>query len=250
MMFFKEWRWHRSLKKGDLETVSRLFSSGMDLNQFIEGGTPLEIASKYGHPSLLELLLKNGAKQNIYVMFYYDQCNVLHLPIIHNNINLIDPILKYSKKIDPKIKSSNEDINGLTPLLLSLYKMKDLTTKNKGDYEAIAFKLIDLGADIKLADNQGKTAFHYATNANSINLLDKMLGLGFEINKEDNFGRTAIYYSIDLDLLKFLMDNKIDINHQDKQGFTPLSYCEDGNKFLPFSIYDEKIKLLKEFGAR
>ena len=77
-----------------------------------------------------------------------------------------------------------------------------------------------------------------------------MLDLGFEINKEDNFGRTAIYYSIDLDLLKFLMDNNIDINHQDKQGFTPLSYCEDGNKFLPFSIYDEKIKLLKEFGAR
>jgi len=158
-MLFKNLKWKRAIYKGDINNVERILADGIDINEWIDGKTPLELAISRGHKHIMEFLLRNGASQEDLVISYYDYCDVLHLTVIHNKIDLINPVIEYTGRLNPQIRSNHEEIDGLTPLLLSLKIMKNFARENRENeakgYEDIALRLIELGADLKIiAKNQ------------------------------------------------------------------------------------------------
>lgn len=54
-----------SVIRGDVETVKKLISYGVDVNQKSNGKAPLHYAAKYNRADVVKLLVKNGAKMNV-----------------------------------------------------------------------------------------------------------------------------------------------------------------------------------------
>ncbi len=135
------------------------------------------------------------------------------------------------------------------------FNMEDYALKLvKQGAEASLLELIYLGLEddvIKLI-NKSKftkelldTALHLAFNFHSKKLIPEIVRAGADINSYDEFGNTILNKAIlleDIDMLSFLIDNNVDVNYKDQEGFSPL--------FLANSTHNNDIlDLLKSKGS-
>jgi ankyrin repeat protein len=97
-------------------------------------------------------------------------------------------------------------------------------------------KLLNLAlqykVDINYTNKNGETPVHWAAASKNINLLNMISNDKLflkSINKTTKSGRTPLHfnalYSGNLEILKFLIQNKIDLNIQDINGQTALDYA-------------------------
>ena len=98
------------------------------------------------------------------------------------------------------------DVSKESPLIRTLYQATRETKENAIlDWIAQAKKLIESGADVKAADQDGRTPLHWAVFGSSYNtkpkvlvayeeVADELIQRGVEINKEDRYQDTALDY--------------------------------------------------------
>ncbi len=80
--------------------------------------------------------------------------------------------------------------------------------------------------DISYKHYDGKTAIHFACLDNNIELVKELIQQGIEINQQDYDGQTALYLTRDIDIVKILLDAGANPNLQEKRSkFTPLVYA-------------------------
>jgi ankyrin repeat protein len=109
----------------------------------------------------------------------------------------------------------------------------------------IVEKLIEINADIKLANIYGETPIHKAAQSGDIKILELLLKSGALIWKNNIKGESPLSKAVSagqIDAVKFLIKNNAELNTPDNKGDTPLHKAAvKGDK--------EMVKLLLDNGA-
>ncbi len=163
-------------------------------------------------------------------------------------------IVKYGFNINEK------DIRGVTPLMEMIYyrsvdnmlpspsmleesqnQNKDLTNRKFEHYDPIQV-LIDAGADVNLADNEGHTPLHIAMHPKVIRAL---LNKGANTNARDRRGQTPLHAAVfkDIRVLQSILEACPNSNIKDRQGNTALDLAIAKG-------FEEQISLLKAYNPK
>ncbi|KAL3595643.1 hypothetical protein FPOAC2_09995 [Fusarium poae] len=237
----------RSNERTDKVTIKECFelvlAAGVDVNQVDQDkSTPLHLVR---NPLIVKLLLGAGADP-----LAIDKKGLTPLHVA-KDINVIKRLLT---KTD--INSRNRE--GKTVLLGLCYGDASTDTKYVRPAPGMAIKLLNLGADPSITDNNGDGILHYMASKGEIDtpdgklLLERLLQSGVDVHLRNNKGQTAIHKLglkdwlrrtriTDLEFLIEMTD--IDINAVDDDGRTfffhvidsgDLSSCkpEDVDRFM------------------
>eukprot|EP00029_Vermamoeba_vermiformis_P014450 TRINITY_DN956_c0_g1_i1.p1 TRINITY_DN956_c0_g1~~TRINITY_DN956_c0_g1_i1.p1 ORF type:complete len:375 (-),score=52.82 TRINITY_DN956_c0_g1_i1:103-1227(-) len=199
--------------KNQKEIVRVLIDHGCSVNTVNNSGwTPLSLAARYGDAELFTWLLRAGADSNCPPTSGWQ---LIHHPFGNVNPEVLDlfkPNLcknkdefknKFPGEVDPILIYNHED--GGAPLII--YSARN------GSFEAVQF-LVNYGVNVDEADPSGWTALMY----------------------------TIRYNGGDVRTARLLVENKADVNHREKDGWTPfLLACAYGSV--------DVVKLLVENGA-
>ena len=192
---------HREL---DAEVVEFLFKRGSNVNaRDNEGKTPLHYASFEG---MVTKLVELGANVNLVD-------NRGRSPIFENSDSIkTNYLLAHGAKLDLR------DTDGRTPLLYWLSR-RDMT-------RGMMAPFMNNGADIRVFDNLGATAIHYAARHSDSDTTSLLLSLYKDGGlQKDTSGRTPLHYAARnrfIGVAESLVNAGADINAQDKDGDTPL----------------------------
>ncbi|KAL1462493.1 hypothetical protein WDU94_014323 [Cyamophila willieti] len=117
--------------------------------------------------------------------------------------------------------SINSSIQGWSPLLFACYH---------GREDIVAY-LIQMKADLLIADSQGQTALLIAASSNNMAILSSVYDERI-VNSEDSNGWTPLFHAVNVGFelgIHYLLQHKADINHRDKSGWTVLMLaCSNG----------------------
>jgi ankyrin repeat protein len=145
--------------------------------------------------------------------------SVLHLIEYHKlaSSHLLSPL------IQKRAMLSARNLKGQTPLHLASLA---------GDFNSVEI-LINKGSDIQAADNEGKSAIHYAAERSSIPvvrlILDSYEGNLDLLALKDNNGRAALHHSlgyicVKFDVVRMLLEKGANANDMDDLGNSPLAH--------------------------
>ncbi|PTD06270.1 Ankyrin-3 [Fusarium culmorum] len=205
------------------ECFQLVLAAGADVNQVDRReATPLHLAKK---PLISKILLDAGADP---VAENEDGLMPLH---VARNLDLLEVLLT---KTDINIRNRH----GKTVLLHTFSGRDGKPVSEK------AIRLLDLGADPNIIDNNGDSILHYLAGRGGIStpdrrrLLERLIQNGVDANLRNNKGQTAIHKmklrspdSIVADLQILLELTNIDINAVD----------DDGNTFLSLVVENESV---------
>ncbi|WP_239662083.1 ankyrin repeat domain-containing protein, partial [Brachyspira hyodysenteriae] len=147
----------------------------------------------------------------------------LMIAALRNDYDMVQFLVE--KGADVNAKTHSEYSSVVTPLLLSLdYEHIE---SRYDENSSVAEFLINNGADINVKNNHGETPLMYASKLHNIKVVELLIQKGADINAFNNYGNTALIYGVNnLETVKLLVENGADVNFY-KGGSTALiSACE------------------------
>ncbi|KLT22609.1 ankyrin repeat domain protein [Wolbachia endosymbiont of Armadillidium vulgare str. wVulC] len=256
---------HLAIMKNDKEMVECIIENDKNIRGDINmtdafGRTPLYLAATNNYTSLLEILLQNGADDNIEDRL--SGFTPLHIAVISGSLQAVELLLKHNKA---KLKFLEEFKvllqNGAYDNLKDrLYVRTPLwvTAINK-ILEEVELLLEHNKAYINRKDRWGWTAFDYAFIRNDRELIDILIGHGADMNIKDplkilfavspsnifvarplleqlevcdDFSKLIQAYSLhyaaahgDIQSIRYLLESGVDVNAISDSGLTPLHYA-------------------------
>ena len=225
-----------AIKNGDEESVNYLIKSEINLDDLLDGKTPLYFAAENSQENIFNLLLSNGADVN----FQNDQnSTMLHLAVqsfqsqvlyyvLNKNNNLL--FVENNQKCTPihlAAKINNEE--AIQIFLRYGYDANESNCENftplhfaaeNGNCDIISL-LIKENAEIDCKNDSGKTPLHLAAIANQAKVIEQLLKEDVNQNLLNNENHTAFHCAIinnNLDATKVFI-KLTDINQQIKYGF-------------------------------
>lgn len=166
----------------------------------------------------------------------------------------MDNVLNCIGKYFPNIINSKNN-NGLTILMISA--MNSTTCSNN----IIVKKIIEVGADVNIQDNEGKTALihviqnldHHNIN-NELETIQLLLEGGANVNIQDNEKSTALTYAVSTKcctkIINLLIDFGATSDNLNNSGLTPLMYCFLSNDYYDNNIFQVMIKASYNINVR
>jgi len=118
-----------------------------------------------------------------------------------------------------------EDLNALDPnLLLEIYQEKTsyplhLAIENGRDDVIFLYLLSDSNRKINVRNDQGKTPLKVALDSHHYRIASTLIETGCDVDSPDTDSRTILYHIVsqgDLESVKFLLNNKANVNFPDK----------------------------------
>lgn len=137
-------------------------------------------------------------------------------------------------QIDEEKKANKPE--GMVPVMLvgeeeDFIKSDDIffyIAENKLD-KVIEF--IDKGTDVNKPDSEGLTPLHWACDRGELPIVEYLVKSKANLEAEDpEEGSTPLHYAItseSYDCAEYLIRHGADINHQNKEGETPMDLCDD-----------------------
>ncbi|XP_063924815.1 uncharacterized protein LOC135138746 [Zophobas morio] len=230
---------------GYAEAFKILFSSSSISNNEVnfsvefDGSTPLIIASREGHETVVECLVKCGAEINRADKYGWT-------PLYEASSQGHEKIVECLVKCGAEINSPNK--NGQTPLYAAssqghekiveclvkcgakinpanTYENTLLYAACSKGHEKIVECLVKSGAEINRATNDGVTPLYAASLRGHEKIVECLVKCGAEINRADEDGCTPLYaasYQGHEKIVECLVKCGAEINRADKYGWTPL----------------------------
>ena len=252
-----------SVGTGDCNTVRWLIEQGVDVNHCDKNGfTAVHIAAKQGNLDVLKLLKESGA--NIHVQNEMDRNSIMSAAIGTGDCNTVRWLIEQgvdvnhcSKKgvtavhiaaqqgnldVLKLLKESGANIHAQTEMGINSIMSASVGT---GDCNTVRW-LIEQGVDVNHCDKKGFTAVHIAAKQGNLDVLKLLKESGANIHVEDNEGSYSVLLAAigtgDCNTVRWLIEQGVDVNHCDKNGFTAVHIAAmQGNL--------DVVKLLKESGA-
>lgn len=226
------------------DLTKALIDKGSDVNQaspgpvgnnsyWIKTGglTPLALAFRSGNAAIAELLLAAGADEAavddegypalfslVYYPFRFFDQHRFNDPIFNNKA----AIIKTLKNLDVT------DKRGYTVLMQSLCRV-DFTDKRTDPYTnaPITQALIDSGANVNIAANDGTTALHLAVQATD-DSMKALVKAGADLNAQDNKGDTPLILACKWGgekRVRYLLRSGADFNIKNNAGESAADIC-------------------------
>ncbi|XP_063923901.1 uncharacterized protein LOC135138016 [Zophobas morio] len=203
------------------------------------GKTPLLMASRKGYATVVEYLVKCGAK--IYIADYFNQT-----PLHGASSKGHEKVVEYLVKCEAKINCS--DLNRETPLFaassnghekvveylaeckadvnhVNIYGKRPLHGASSKGHEKTVECLVKHRANIDHTDNDGCTPLFTASSNGHENIVQFLVKSGAGINLADKHGQTPLFTASSNsheNIVQFLVKSGAGINLADKHGQTPL----------------------------
>ena len=169
---------HQLIADGNMIAVQEQLDE-MDikqLNQVVNGMTPIMLAAAKGHVEMIDLLFTQGADPNKRGSM---QRTALQYATDKNHIEAAQRLLAYGADIDAY------DNGKLTALVMAA---------NRG-YSELALYLVEKGADVNIPQVDGWTALINAAAHNDEKLVKALLKAGAEREHKANNGKKAMDYA-------------------------------------------------------
>lgn len=187
-----------AVRKGDLRRVQRLIERGADINVGSSGFTPLEMAANLGHLEIVDYLLKQDA-QKPQVAFekalVRKHIEVAKYLIDSGKIDINASARSFSVFFNDQQISFEQRLQNIkdiagdklnSPYLLTLVQPENYQTVK-------TFFNINLSDKLDL---QGRTILHIAASQNNVNLVKYLLDNKFNVNILDNNNHNALFYCL------------------------------------------------------
>jgi hypothetical protein len=153
-----------------LKYVKYAVENGADVNSNkIVSATPLLLAAHRNSLDIVKYLIENGADINFKSAF--NNYTAIMYATESENLNMIEYLVEKGARIN---------LNGLTPLMIAA---------RKGKLQIVTY-LVEHGANLKIKNNDGKTALSYAIIKKDFPVVKYLV---------DNYQRNIYGFSIDLD---------------------------------------------------
>jgi ankyrin repeat protein/predicted DNA-binding WGR domain protein len=197
-------------KNGNLKIASYLLQQGSPFDEGdSSGNTPLHYACAYGYPEIIDVLMKAGANANAVNSWKLSPTAVA---LLKSYFSCLRKMLDY-----PQTDVNCIDDEGRT--LVS----NAIKTINAQNFNHVAFLLRDKKADPNIADAQGLTAFDYLCCHNVDNLAQADIKPGMSLEEVNNIKSDK--HNLYKKYFKLFLECSADINHQDKNGLTPIFHA-------------------------
>jgi ankyrin repeat protein len=131
---------------------------------------------------------------------------------VAGDLQLLEQVLALSPELDLC------DVHGATALF---YSATGST--------AVLRRLIQLGADVNVQDQGGRSPLIVAVLMNRVEAVGLLLAAGADVNRQDRHGATALFYAADaglFELAKLLLNRGADPELADNGGNTPIQIAE------------------------
>ena len=192
------------------EALQAIIGYGVDVNaRNKENATALMIACSKGNTSAINILLNAGADANSADVYGR---TLIHYAISTNSKELLQVVIDHSADMNATNKNN-------TIALILACQEGNVDTLNA---------LLNAGADPNIADNDGYTCLHYATDGDGSNeALQAIIYHGGDVNATNKENVTALMTACskgNTGAINILMDAGADLNIADIDGYTCLHY--------------------------
>jgi len=208
----------RAAQAGDLEKIKSSLAKGIGPNvriTYLETdtspkATPLCEAARLGHKEVVKYLVENGADVNYRFSTGY-QLYPLNVAAENGHFEIVKYLVQNGADVHTKSVSSNYDcLSRCTPL--------DLAAVN-GHLEIVKYLHEELAADLNFdhpIDNiRKKGIVHVLAQRGYVNVMQYLLDKGLNLDFKNADGDTPLILAVwskQLEMVKFLIDQKVDIS--------------------------------------
>jgi ankyrin repeat protein len=189
--------------------IKLLLDSGADINS--ADGWALQTAADQGHVDVVNLLLERGANVNATTTnTHMPKCTALQAAVESGRGDIVDILLEHGA--DPNLGGGE-------------FTHPIIAAASKGE-EAIFKKLLEAKADVTVVGGEyNSTPLTYAAIYLPRDSISLLLDAGADINYADNEGDTALIVTAwggDHESVQFLLDRGADVLIRNKQGLNAL----------------------------
>ena len=208
---------HYASERGNLEMVKLLLNAGAEIDEVDRSGsTPLMLAMYINHAAIISYLL-NATKQDV------SRQTVLYILASHlpsgSTLHKVD-ITKPTERLHPKNQLGREVFS---------YAINQ-------KYEHAAKVLITNGVGIEglLSTSPPMAALMWTAQEGDDSLTKQLILQGVNINYQNPDGRAALHFAAHsgrLEIVKILLNNRAEIDIEDKHHHTPLVLSIEAKKY-------------------
>jgi ankyrin repeat protein len=221
---------------GGHEAVTKiLLDHHADINtQCGRYGTALMAACAYQSEEFVEMLLRRGANVNLVGTAYG---TALIMACVRPMESKVKMLLAYGADFDQAVgysKNFSNDSVPRAPLLHILEEagscLDDPFSGTSAAFQRVFRTLVDAGASVNKADDQGQTPLHYAAKGGRSKPTEVLLQAGAFVDVVDEGGRTPLIQAVwcnGQNLTKILLKAGAKINIQDADGKTALHHAAE-----------------------
>ena len=223
---FKYTSLHDAAESGDLLAIKVLIRDGKD----IEGGnprkwTPLYLATLQGHVAAMRLLIQYGAKINTRTVSVRMTAQLKKYDHINFAISGKTPL--YAAAFGGHVESAKLLIEaGANLEIADENGCTPLYVAVEEGHTAVVELLINAGANIEAANTYGNMPLHEAVWEEQTTVIEILLQAGANINTCDAFGKTPLCLAAALNrpkAAKMLIEARANLEIADENGYTPLT---------------------------
>ena len=186
------------------------------------GRTPLYNAALNGHSELCELLLKHGAKPNV----FNEGDPILFRVATDGNLGIVKLLIENGAEINATNHSEGRSA---------------LQGASNIGHKAVVAYLLENGADVHSGDDYGWTPIHLAATHGFAEIVELLIDSGADVQRPSPFGWTPLHFSYDFpETTRLLLKSGADVNSVKEDGNTPLYLAVSNN-------YPEVVKVLLSY---
>ncbi len=201
-----------AVKADDLQGIQALISSGSNVNELDDFGTPLHMAAARGSVEIVKLLIDAGANVEAETAApSQNKAHPLHTAAYSNRATVAALLIERGAKVDAR------DSRGFTPLMIAA---------SSGNTK-VAELLLQAGAD-PLAEDSGDhdIPIYVAAMNGHVDVVKLLLSKGVNVNVQNTHtGETPLWVAAmddRLDVMEFLLANGADPNIANSSGKAPI----------------------------